>query len=154
MKKISLYKIIILVLIVVIIFLIISIIKTSSRNKTTSIMLNKINQKSIELWGKPELTRDLDEDGIKEWLVIDGPHGSGGYVSFNLFSMVDNQPAKVFSSEVFYQGKIGFEENKIKVNFGYPRIGDSNCCPSRTKERFYIYKNNNLILENERIINK
>ena len=108
MKKIRVFQIIISVLIVVIIFLIISVIKISSRNKAISIILNKINQNKADIWGKPELTRDLDGDGIKEWLVIDGPHGSGGYISFDLFSMIDNEPAKVFSSEVFYQGKIGF----------------------------------------------
>jgi hypothetical protein len=142
-----------LFLITVVIILIIFIINISPNNKLTATILNKITGNNNDSFSNPKLIGDLDGDGINEWLVINGPIGSGGYTGFDLFTITFGQRFKVFSSEPFYQGKIKIEGNKIKVEFGYPREGDSNCCPSRIKERFYIYKNGKVKLESEKIRN-
>lgn len=157
MKKISLFQIIISACALIItfsIFYYLVIFLPAYQNKKLELSKTEYGDENFinDSWSKKELTKDLNRDGITEWMVIDGPHGSGGFSSFDLFSMINNEPGKVFSSEVFYQGIIKIIDDKIVVSFGFPKEGDPNCCPSRTKIRTYIYKNGKVSLEKEKVV--
>lgn len=158
-EKISWFQKIVLVCLMIIafsIFYYLVIFLPSYQNKKLEFMSSNKklygDESFLDPWSKNELMKDLDKDGSEEWIVIDGPHGSGGFTSFDLFSMIDYQPTKIFSSEVFYQGVIKIIDNKVVVSFGFPKEGDANCCPSRTKIRTYIYRNGEVSLESEKVI--
>ena len=80
---------------------------------------------------------DIDGDGQEEWLEISYPQGSGSFIDFKLYQLVDDVPIVIFAQEGLYQGRVDVIDNKIQTTIGFPREDDANCCPSRDKTTTY-----------------
>ncbi|MBU4353700.1 hypothetical protein KKA18_03385 [Patescibacteria group bacterium] len=94
---------------------------------------------------------DLDGDGVEEWLGIDGPEGSGGFINYSVFTMVNGEPKELFFEGPLYQGSVKFVNKRIEETLGYPRPGDANCCPSRMMRKLYFLENGKVKLEKAEI---
>jgi len=114
--------------------------------------LSYISAEYLEIHGEEEsqYCSDLDGDGTKEWLEISGPTGSGGFIGYSLFKVINGKPVAIFFGEGLYQGQVSLVDGGIETTVGYPRKEDPNCCPSRQLKKRYVLEDGLVRLESSR----